>query len=193
MSETTTTTTSQKSIAIHLQFVLQYASTLYCSTFCAPYAPRKGKYSQCSSHLYCSTAPICIAALFGKSWWLWSPGCSAKTRDTQNNSRRKFFSGTENKHKPKLLSPDIFRWGRGLSHEGGGGQKVRYVPRNQGNETFWAGYPGFCRDILAVPEKFEKKSQCSIFVPYFPLIPSFSCNPLHIEKSHLESRNFMCN
>ena len=24
----------------------------------------------------------------------------------------------------------------------GGGRKVRYVPRNQGNQTFWAGYPG---------------------------------------------------
>ena len=35
-SETPTTTTSQKSIAIHLQFVLQYASNLYCSTFGAP-------------------------------------------------------------------------------------------------------------------------------------------------------------
>ena len=33
MSETPTTTTSQKSIAIRLQFVLQYSSSLYCSTF----------------------------------------------------------------------------------------------------------------------------------------------------------------
>ena len=30
MSETPTTTTSQKSIAVRLQFVLQYASNLYC-------------------------------------------------------------------------------------------------------------------------------------------------------------------
>ena len=50
MSETPTTTTSQKSIAIHLQFVLQYASNLYCSTSGTP-----------SSHLYRSTPPICIA------------------------------------------------------------------------------------------------------------------------------------
>ena len=41
VSKTPTTTTSQKRIAIHLQF-----------------------------------APIYIAVLLGKSWWLWSPGCS---------------------------------------------------------------------------------------------------------------------
>ena len=57
MSETPTTTTSQKSIAIHLPFVLQCASNLYCSTF----GPLQGKYCQYSSHLYRSTPPICIA------------------------------------------------------------------------------------------------------------------------------------
>ena len=36
MSETPTTTTSQKSIAIRLPFVLQYASHLYCSGLDAP-------------------------------------------------------------------------------------------------------------------------------------------------------------
>ena len=36
MSETATTTTSQKSIAIRLQFVLQYAPNLYCNTPGAP-------------------------------------------------------------------------------------------------------------------------------------------------------------
>ena len=40
------------------------------------------------------------------------------------------LSGTKKEHKPKLLSPNIFRWGSGLPHEGVG-QKVRYVPRNQ--------------------------------------------------------------
>ena len=30
-------------------------------------------------HLYCNTPPICIAVLLGKSWWLWSPGCSPNT------------------------------------------------------------------------------------------------------------------
>ena len=42
MSETPTTTTSQKSIAIHLQFVLQYASNLYCSASGAPTLSEKG-------------------------------------------------------------------------------------------------------------------------------------------------------
>ena len=63
-------------IAIRLQFVPQY--------FWCPYALRKGKYcqysshfvSQYASHLYCNTPPICIAVLLGKSWWLWSPECS---------------------------------------------------------------------------------------------------------------------
>ena len=39
----------------------------------------------------------------------------------------------------------------------GGGQKVRYVPRNQGNQTFLADFLGFCWEIPEVPEKFEKK------------------------------------
>ena len=52
-------------------------------------------------------------------------------------------SGTKKEPKPKLLGSDIFLWGAGLPREGGGGQKVRYVPRNQGNQTFWVGYPGF--------------------------------------------------
>ena len=56
-------------------------------------------------------------------------------------ARKKKDSGTKNEHKPKLLRPDSFRWGRGLPHEGVGGEKVWYVPRNQGNQTFLAGYP----------------------------------------------------
>ena len=65
-------------IAIRLQFVLQ--------CFRCPYALRKGKYCQYSSHLYCSTPdashlycntlPIRIAVPLEKSWWLWSQGCS---------------------------------------------------------------------------------------------------------------------
>ena len=60
MSETPTTTTSQKSIAIHLQFVLQYTSNLYCSTLGALRSEER-EYCQYSSHLYRSTPPICIA------------------------------------------------------------------------------------------------------------------------------------
>ena len=62
-------------IAVRLQFVSQY--------FWCPDALTKGK-CQYSSHLYRSTPPICIAIrqpfvsqyFWGKSWWLWSPGCS---------------------------------------------------------------------------------------------------------------------
>ena len=59
---------------------------------------------------------------------------------TENRGAPK--SGTKKEPKPKLLSPDIFWWGGGLPREGVGGQKVRYVPRNPGNQTFLAGYPG---------------------------------------------------
>ena len=38
-----------------------------------------------------------------------------------------------------------------------GAEKVRYVPRNQADQTFLAAYPGILRDIPEVPEKFEKK------------------------------------
>ena len=83
MSETPTTTTSQKSIAIRLPFVSQYASHLYRSTF-VPLGSKEREIlsvllpfvSQYASHLYCNTPPICIAILLGKSWWLWSPDCS---------------------------------------------------------------------------------------------------------------------
>ena len=84
MSETPTTTTSQKSIAapppiciaIRLQFVLE--------CFWCPLHSEEREYCQYSSHLYrstpphlyCNTPPICITALLDKSWWLWSPGCS---------------------------------------------------------------------------------------------------------------------
>ena len=68
MSETPTTTTSQKSIAIRPQFVLQYAPNLYCIAFGATEFPGKGNSSvlppfvlQYASHLYRSTSPICIA------------------------------------------------------------------------------------------------------------------------------------
>ena len=40
----------------------------------------------------------------------------------------------------------VFSGGVGVFHvRGGGGQQVRYVPRNQENQTFWAGYAGILR------------------------------------------------
>ena len=50
--------------------------------------------------------------------------------------------GKKMEYKPKLLGPDIFRWGGGSSAQRGGGQNVRYVPRNPGKTNFLAGYAG---------------------------------------------------
>ena len=43
-------------------------------------------------------------------------------------------SGTKKEHKPKFLSPDIFRWGRGLPHEGVGAKKFG-MSLKPGNQT----------------------------------------------------------
>ena len=49
----------------------------------------------------------------------------------------------------------------------GWGPKVRYVPRNQGNQTFLAGYPGNLPGYPSGARKsLRKESLCSIFVPY---------------------------
>ena len=109
MSETPTTTTSQKSIAIHLQFVSQYASNLYCSGFGAPTLWGKGNtvsspppfVSQYAPHLYCNTLPICIAVLLGKSWWLWSPGCSPNQVRWRISSSQLNFQEWPRQTKPK--------------------------------------------------------------------------------------------
>ena len=74
-----------------LKKVSQYTSNLYCNTppiciavLLVPLLSEEREIpsvrlpfvSQYASHLYCNTPPICIAILLGKSWWLWSPGCS---------------------------------------------------------------------------------------------------------------------
>ena len=59
--------------------------------------------------------------------------------------------------KPKLLSPDIFRLGRGLPSEQVGAQKFGMSLETREIKHFWWDIPGFCRDIPAAPEKFEKK------------------------------------
>ena len=66
-------------------------------------------------------------------------------------------SGTKKEPKPKLLSPDIFWWGGGLPREGVGAKKFGMSLETQGIKHFWRDIPGFCRDILEAPEKFEKK------------------------------------
>ena len=39
-------------------------------------------------------------------------------------------------------------------------------PSKPGNQTYLAGYPGFCWDFPAAPEKFEKKV-CAHFWPLY--------------------------
>ena len=76
------------------------------------------------------------------------------------------LSGTKNEHKPKLLGPDIFRWGRGLPREGVEAKKFGMSFETREIKLFGRDIPAFCRDIPGVPEKFEKKNGlCSILVP----------------------------
>ena len=74
-------------------------------------------------------------------------------------------SGKKKEPKPKLCGPDIFRWGRGLLREGVGAKKFGMSFETQGSQTFWRDIRDICWDIPAVPERFEKKSSCSIWAP----------------------------
>ena len=67
-----------------------------------------------------------------------------------------FFSGTKKEHKPKS---GYFRWGRGLPHEGAGAKKFGMSLETREIKLFWRDILGFCRDIAAVPEEFEKIRQ----------------------------------
>ena len=90
-------------------------------------------------------------------------------------------SGTKNEPKPKLLSPDIFRWGRGLPHEGVGAKKFGMPLETREIKLFWQDIPGFCRDIPEAPEKFEKKMFGFNFWPLMVSVISAdpALNPLH--------------
>ena len=75
---------------------------------------------------------------------------TASLNSSWEEKTNKHKSGKQKEHKPKLLGPDIFRLGGGLSRSGG--QKVRHVPRIPGKPNFWAGilpgYPGGARKGL---------------------------------------------
>ena len=75
----------------------------------------------------------------------------------RGGERRDTHRNTQERPKPKLLSPDIFWWGGGLPREGVGAKKFGMSLETQGIKLFWRDIPGFCRDILEAPEKFEKK------------------------------------
>ena len=83
------------------------------------------------------------------------------------SSWQTLFSGKRKEPKPKLLGPDIFGWGGGLSREGVGAEKFGMSLETREIKLFWWDIAGFCWDIPAVPEKFEKKCLCSILGPYF--------------------------
>ena len=70
-----------------------------------------------------------------------------------------------NGDKPKLLSPDICRWGRGLPREGVGAKKFGMPLEAREIELVWRDIPGFCRDIPELPEKFEKKVGVQCLAP----------------------------
>ena len=66
-------------------------------------------------------------------------------------------SDTKKEHKPKLLSPVFFRWGGALTREGVEGKKFGMPLETKQIKLFWRDIPGFCSEIPAVPENFEKK------------------------------------
>ena len=60
----------------------------------------------------------------------------------------------------------IFSGGVGVFHVNGWGPRSSVCPLKPGKSKFFGrDIPEFCRDIPAAPEKFEKKSLCSLFVP----------------------------
>ena len=83
-------------------------------------------------------------------------------------------SGKKKEPKPKLFGPDIFGCGGGLPHEWVGAKKFGMSLETREIKFFWRDTPGFCWDIPAVPEKFEKKK----FVFNFrPLLQSQDVHP----------------
>ena len=75
------------------------------------------------------------------------------------------FSATKKEPKPKVLSPDIPSGG-GVFHMNGWGPKSSVCPSKPGKiKLFWRDIPGFCWDIPAAPEKFEKKKFVFNFWP----------------------------
>ena len=61
-------------------------------------------------------------------------------------------------HKPKLLGPDIIRWGMGLPREGVGAKKFGMSLEAREIKFLLAGYPEILPGYPGMPEKFEKKT-----------------------------------
>ena len=154
MSETPTTTTSQESIAIHLPFVLQYASNLYYSTLGATELSGEGNtsvllpfVSQYASHLYRNTPPICTAMLLGKSWWLWSPGCSPQKPQPPVLSHKSIAIQGKKKSTNQSFWSGCPPVGGRLPHEGVGAKKFGMFLETQGNRSSGGISRAFSRDL----------------------------------------------
>ena len=59
----------------------------------------------------------------------------------------------------------IFSGGVWVFHMKGWGPKSSVCPSKPGNQTLGRDIPGFCLDILAVPERFEKKVSVQFWAP----------------------------
>ena len=60
---------------------------------------------------------------------------------------RELVFGTKKEHKPKLLSLDIFRRGRGLPHEGVGAKKFGMSLETREIKLFWRDILGGARKV----------------------------------------------
>ena len=79
------------------------------------------------------------------------------TKSTKHPGEERHISGKKKEPKPKLFGPDIFGWGGCLPREWVGAKKFGMSLETREIKLFYRDIPGFCRDIPAVPEKFEKK------------------------------------
>ena len=63
------------------------------------------------------------------------------------------FQARKKEQKTQAFEPRYFLVGWGSSASRGGDQKVQYVPRNQGDQAFLAGYPGILLGYPGGPRK----------------------------------------
>ena len=85
------------------------------------------------------------------------------------------------------MSPDIFRWGGGLPRARVGAKKFGMSLETKEIKLFGRDIPGFCWDIPAAPEKFEKKK---FVFNFWPLISS--CVSPAFEREHPVSSESKC-
>ena len=79
-------------------------------------------------------------------------------RDTARLSQRyPPISGTKKEHKPKLLSPDMMWWGRGLPREGVGAKKFGMSLETREIKLFGQDIPGFPGVSRPCPKSLRKK------------------------------------